>query len=115
MEIENIITDEFALYKEGFVNGKSDILNYLTSGILYEEFSDIDDWYEKGYEDGYTFYHEYYKLKGNIPIEFLIGKESWEIITNNFLSRVTHHNTKTKDKVPVLKLQLTPVGNNEQM
>ena len=107
MQIENIITDEFAFYKEGFVNGKSDILNKLLGGVEYEEFSEIDDWYAKGYEDGYAFYYEYLNMNGQIPIEFIVGKQAWNIIINNFLSRVTHYNNKTKEKVPALKLQIT--------
>lgn len=45
MDIENIVTDEFADYKVGFVNGKNDILNFLVGRVEFEEFSDIEDWY----------------------------------------------------------------------
>lgn len=106
MEFEEIVTDVFVDYKVGFVNGKNDILNLIIGNISFEEFSDIEDWYSMGYEDGYAFYLEYYKMTGQIPIEFLVGSKAWQIVKDSFLSRVTEYNRKNNKSVPALTLLL---------
>lgn len=108
--LDIIYAEEFSLYKDGFVNGKNDILNLLLNNINYcEEVEDNNyGWYELGYADAYNYYQNLFIEKNQVSIDEVLGERAWFILNEFYFQRVAECNKYNDSEVPAIILKLSP-------
>lgn len=106
--MKKIITDEFIAYKSGFLDGKQDFYKQvLEDSLVYEPIlKEDDDWYSKGYNDGYNYILELFLNNNRPSLEALQSMVDKKIIDNKFVDRVLAYNKDSDLMVSIGKFRM---------
>lgn len=106
--MERIITDEFIAYKSGFLDGKQSFYLQLLKNVstFFKEQEETENWYSKGYNDGFE-YCLYLYLNNNKPdLESLQKMFDKKMIEESFFKKVSEYNESNDSKVVVGKFKM---------
>ena len=106
MVIEEMVTDEFFNYRNGFINGKDRIINDIMTNNFSNIFLEEINWYSIGFMDGFNYYYDYYVEHGYVPNNLIKSSVCNEIAREFFIERLIEYNEIYIDNLPALRLKV---------